>query len=419
MKNFKWIASLVLVFACTAPTQAALFDIETKITANDAAADDWFGVSVAISGNTAIVGAWGDDDGGSNSGSAYLFDVTTGNQLAKLTADDAAADDIFGWPLAISGNTALVGAWGDDDGGSRSGSAYLFDVTTGSQLAKLTATDAAADDYFGISLAISGNTALVGAWGDDDGGSRSGSAYLFDVTTGSQLAKLTADDAAAFDIFGRSVAISGNTALVGSPSDDNDGGRASGSVYLFDVTTGNQLAKLSATDAAPFDYFGHSVAISGNTALIGAWGDDDGGILSGSAYLFDVTTGNQLAKLSAADAAAFDSFGWSLAISGNTALVGAWHGDDEGTPFSGSAYLFDVTTGSQLAKLTADDAASGDWFGKSVAISGDMALVGALNDDDGGIDSGSAYLFENVIPEPSTLLLGAMACLGVFLRRNR
>ncbi len=355
MKNLKWIASLVIVLSCTASTQAALFDFETKLTAADAAADVQFGRFVAISGNTALVSAVG-DDGGNSSGSAYLFDVTTGNQIAKLTADDATAGDTFGWSVAISGNTALVGAVGDDDGGNASGSAYLFDVTTGNQIAKLTADDAMAGHLFGRSVAISGNTALVGALGAD--------AYLFDVTTGNQIAKLTADDATAVDSFGR------------------------------------------------------SVAISGNTALVGASGDDDAGISSGSAYLFDVTTGNQIAKLTADDAAAGDAFGFSVAISGNTAIVGAFLDDDAGIS-SGSVYLFDVTTGNQLAKLTADDAAVGDLFGSSVAISGNTVVVGASEDDDGGRASGSAYLFENIIPEPSTLLLSTLACMGIFLRRNR
>jgi len=329
-------------------------------------------------------------------------------QETKLTADDAAGGDSFGGSVAISGNTALVGAWGDDDAGGISGSAYLFDVTTGDQLAKLTASDAAGGDLFGYSVAISGNTALVGAYGNNDAGGISGSAYLFDVTTGSQLAKLTASDAAAGDFFGWSVAISGNTALVGAYGDDGGGGNF-GSAYLFDVTTGNQLAKLAASDATAGDLFGYSVAISGNTALVGAWLDDDGGINSGSAYLFDVTTGNQLAKLTAPDAAMFDEFGGSVAISGNTALVGAqW--DDDGDSDSGSAYLFDVTTGNQLAKLTPSDTTAGDRFGNSVAISGTTALVGARFDDDAGNFSGSAYLYEN-IPEPSGLLLGILAGL--------
>jgi len=340
-------------------------------------------------------------------------------QETKLTADDAAEFDEFSRSVALSGNTALVGAWRDDDAGNASGSAYLFGITTGNQLFKLTASDAAVLDGFGVSVALSGNTALVGAAWDNDGGSDSGSAYLFDITTGNQLAKLTAADAAADDFFGYSVALSGNTALIGARQDD-DGGVNSGSAYLFDITTGNQLAKLTASDAAAGDFFGDSVALSGNTALVGAQWDNDGGSNSGSAYLFDVTTGNQLFKLTAAAAAADDFFGYSVAISGNTALVGAL-GDDDGGIDSGSAYLFDVTTGNQLAKLTASDAAADDFFGNSVALSGNTALVGARWDADGGRSSGSAYLYTN-IPEPSSLLLGTFAGLfglGTPGRRRR
>ncbi|MEX2214306.1 MAG: PQQ-binding-like beta-propeller repeat protein [Phycisphaeraceae bacterium] len=322
------------------PAYAIPLPFETKLTASDAAAGDQFGFSVAVSGNTAIVGAFGDDDAGFNSGSAYLFDATTGNQLFRLTASDAAAFDEFGRSVAISGNTAIVGAPGNADAGNASGSAYLFDITTGNQLFKLTASDAAGTDVFGTSVAISGNTAIVGARQDDDGGSQSGSAYLFDITTGSQLFKLTASDAALGDQFGNSVAISGNTAIVGAVLDDDDGGFSSGSAYLFDISTGNQLFKLTASDAAGSDFFGSSVAISGNTVIVGAHLNDDAGSQSGSAYLFDITTGNQLFKLTASDAAAGDQFGNSVAISGNTAIVGAFRDDDPGRSDSGSAYLF-------------------------------------------------------------------------------
>jgi hypothetical protein len=387
--------------------QAGLFHVETKLTASDGAAYDYFGISVGISGNVAIVGASGDRDSGANSGSAYLFDVPTGNQLAKLTASDAAEGDGFGHSVAISGNTAIIGAPGDDDFGRFSGSAYLFDTTTGSQLAKLTASDAAAFNSFSRSVGISDNIAVVAASGV---GRSSGAAYLFDVTTGNQLAKLTPSDATEGD-FGVSVAVSGNKAIVGAWL-DNALGVQSGSAYLFDVTTGNQLAKLTASDGAPFDEFGRSVAISGNIAIVGAFGDDDGGTESGSAYLFDVTTGSQLAKLTASDAAAVDLFGVSVGISGNTAIVGT--GDDAGGDDVGAAYLFDVTTGNQLAKLTVRAAADIDRV--SVGISGNAAIVGGPFDAHGGDEPGSAYLFT---PEPNSLLLCGLACFGPFVRRRK
>jgi hypothetical protein len=405
MSKFKnWPLAAIVLMSGASVAHAASFSIEDKILAGDGAAGDYFGTSIGISGTTAIVGALLDDDNGTSSGSAYLFDTTTGTQGAKLTASDAAANDYFGGSVGVSGTTAIVGAQYDDDNGSGSGSAYLFDTTTGTQIFKLTAGDGAANDGFGGSVAISGTTAIVGAGGDGDNGSNSGSAYLFDTSTGTQSAKLTASDGGEFDLFGRSVAISGTTAIVGT---------SLGSAYLFDTTTGAQIFKLTAGDAVAGDWFGWSVAISGTTAIVGASQDDDNGTDSGSVYLFDTTTGNQLFKLTASDGAEFDYFGRSVAISGTTAIIGAEYDADNGAD-SGSAYLFDTTTGAQLAKLTASDGAANDYFGQSVAIFDDIIMVGARKDDDNGSDSGSAYIYSSAatVPLPAgvwLLLSGALA----------
>jgi hypothetical protein len=322
-----------------------------KLRASDGAAYDYFGLSVAIDGNTALVGAYYDDDKGDYSGSAYIFRFNGSSwvQQAKLLALDGGDHDYFGYSVAIDGNTALVGAYGDDDKGYQSGSAFIFRFNGSSwvQQAKLLASDGAAWDYFGYSVAIDGNTALVGAYYDDDKGSGSGSAYIFrfNGSTWVQQAKLLAPDGAASDYFGFSVAIDGNTALVGAYCDD-DKGSDSGSAYVFRFNGASwvQQAKLLALDGGAYDYFGYSVAINGNTVLIGAYGDDDKGYQSGSAFIFRFNGANWVeeTKLLAPDGAAGDYFGYSVAIEGNTALVGADVDDDKGSA-SGSAYVFPTT----------------------------------------------------------------------------
>lgn len=395
MKQF-----LIAVFATvtvfnTASVYADAGDQLAKLLAKDGAAEDQFGRAVAISGTHAIVGAWHNDDNGPHSGCAYLFDISEPAkpiQTVKLLPLDGSAEDSFGNSVAISGTTAIVGAHWDDDNGFSSGSAYLFDTVTGQQISKLLPIDGSEADEFGESVAISGSTAIVGAWRHDDNGESSGAAYLFDATTGQQLFKLLPDDGTTNDNFGITVAINDSLAIIGASRDGN----YIGSAYLFDLTTGKQITKLLANDGQEFDHFGESVAISGNTAIVGAWSDNDNGIDSGSAYLFDTTTGLQITKLLPSDGAQSDNFGFSVSISDTIALVGAYH-DDENGDASGSAYLFDISDPMkpvEIIKLLPDDGDVADRFGFSVSISGDIAFAGAWDDGDNGNTSGSAYLFD-------------------------
>ncbi len=392
------------------------FPLQEEITASDAALGDQFGNSVAIHGNTAIVGAPFDDttatdgDNIADSGSAYIFTKgSTGNwsQQAKLVAYDAAAGANFGGSVAIYENTAIVGAYGYDPNGpnaalENSGVAYIFirdNNGNWSQQAKLTATDAATGNNFGNSVAIYENTVIVGAWyGDNEGNTNSGSAYIFTRnSTGnwSQTKKFLSTDANAN--FGTSVAIYGNTIMVGIPG----AGSSKGGVqeYLREGTTWSDdiQGNISATDRIEGNEFGSSVAFDGTTIIVGADGNFDNGPATGAAYIF--TKGevewDQQAKLTATDAAESDGFGASIAISGNTAIVGASRNDAAGVD-SGSAYVF--TQGSdgvwrQRDKLRAPDAAADDNFGYSVAFNGETAIVGAPLTDDVGTKSGSAYLF--------------------------
>lgn len=410
MRSFSVMLATTAI--CTA-AQAATITSEIKIFANDGAAGDYFASSTAISNGTVIVGAWSDDDSGYSSGTAYLFDANAGTQSAKLTEADPSAGKQFGGSVAISGNTAVVGAKYDQENGIGSGAAYVFDTTTKTQLHKLTANDAAATEEFGTSVAVSGNTAIVGAYRDDIGGNHSGSAYLFDTTTGSQLAKLTIDDSAAYDHLGLSVAISDNRAIVGAPGRDING-TDTGAAYLFDTTTGALISTFAADDGDDYDSFGGAVAISGNRLIVGAHRDADNGARSGSAYLYDLDTGAQIAKLSASDAAAYANFGLSVAISGDYALVGA---NGAGVGSSGAAYLFDVNTGLEILKVTASDAASGASFGGSVAIDGDTLLIGSSR----ASDNGSAYIYTietAAVPLPAGVWLLGSALGALALRRR-
>ncbi|MBU1692919.1 MAG: FG-GAP repeat protein [Verrucomicrobia bacterium] len=221
--------------------------------------------------------------------------------MTKLTASDAATGDSFGCSVAVAGDVAVVGADGDDDVGSASGSAYVFERNAGGtnawgQVAKLTASDAAAGDWFGYSVSVAGDVALVGARRDGDAGNASGSAYVFERDAGGtnawgQVGKIVASDGTASDYFGSSVSLDGDVAVVGAYQDD-DVGSASGSAYIFERNAGGtnawgQVAKLTASDGAADDYFGHSVSVAGHVVVVGAYGDDDAGGGSGSAYVFE------------------------------------------------------------------------------------------------------------------------------------
>jgi len=318
--------------------------------------------------------------------------------------------------VSSDGTTALIGAYYDEDpNGEQAGSAYIFTRTdsTWTQQQKLVADDGDSEDWFGRSMALSndGTTALIGAMGyEGPTGEQVGSAYVFTHTDGEWgQQKLMADDGDAEDLFGGSVALSGNgtTALIGAYNDKNSNGEAdgqfsgAGSAYVFTYTNDewSQQQKLTADDGDSEDWFGYSVALSdnGTTALVGASGDEDpNGSFGGSTYTFTHTDGawDQQQKLIADDGDDDDRFGYSVVLSndGTTALVGA-SGDN-------GAYVFIYTDGAwnQQQKLTADDGDSEDWFGESVALSSDgtTALVGApLDDNPNGLNSGSAYVFTN------------------------
>ena len=395
-------AALTCVLAATS-TGLTAAQQPLKLVASDGFMDDYFGVDVAISDGTAIVGARLDDDLGQQSGSVYVFDAVTGVEQRKLNALDGAAFDHLGDHVALAGTRALVSAGGDDDNGPNSGSAYVFDVTTGQQLLKLLPADGAAEDRFGSAVDADGGLGIVGAFGDDDLGENSGSAYVFDLSTGQQVAKLLAADGEEDDYFGVSVAISGGLALVGAYGEDSNGA-SSGAAYLFDVATGQQLRKLTPAVSAPIDFFGTDVDLEGHRAAISSLRTI--GFIPGdsTAYVFDVATGDQLFELVPSEDPFGTAFGSALAMDDERVLVGA-----PAAPIGGVAWEFDLATGVELGKLVATDPEGGDAFGYAVALDDGRAIAGAFLEDELGDQAGAAYLLPLSeaygSPDPSCLAL--------------
>ncbi len=418
MKKTITITLLAIALMASFFSQAQPTEQIQKLRAADSTDILSFGTSVSISGNYAIVGI---QDQYVNPGAAYIFYNNEGiwEQQAKLTTYDGDVPDLFGFSVCISGDYAIVGAFIDD---LDQGAAYVFEKPAGgwsdmTQTAKLTASDAASGDNFGYSVSISGDYVVVGAYGAGDG-SYVGAAYIFEKpATGwadmTQTAKLTASDGDDNDDFGIKVSISGDYAIVGASQRWYD----HGSAYVFEKpatgwTDMTQTAKLTASDGDESDFFGTSVSISGDYAIVGAYGDDYNGSRTGSAYVFEKPAGGwsdmtQTAKLTASDGELGDYFGFhAVSISDDYAIVGAC---GVGSYYVGAAYIFvKPATGwadmTEKAKLTASDGAEGDWFGISVCISGDYAIVGAHGDDVSGDPSGEA--------EGSAYIFGLPICAG-------
>ena len=379
----------------TATTQQA------KLAISDAASGNEIGWSVAIDGDTLVVGARQAATSG-GTGAAYVFtrSGTTWSQQAKLGISDAASSDEIGYSVAIDGDTLVVGA--RQNTGSKTGAAYVFtrSGTTWSQQAKLVASDGYSRDLFGWSVSIDGDTIVVGAgFQDEEGANNGGAAYVFtrSGTTWSQQAKIQASDKEANDYFGVSISISSDTVVVGAMG-ESTGGTAAGAAYVFtrSGTTWSQQAKIQASDKEASDYFGEAISISSDTIIVGANMEDTGGTYAGAAYVFtrSGTSWSQQAKIQASDKQAGDYFGESVYIEGDTAVVGANMEDTGGTD-AGAAYVFtrSGTTWTQAKKIVASDAQAGDEFGYSIALSGGTIVVGARYEDAGGSNAGTAYTF--------------------------
>jgi len=425
--------------------------IETKLLASDGGPDDFFGQSVAMNANTAVVGApqfvFGRPESELGPGKVWIFiDVSMEQDWSstfetKLTAQDGAAGDGFGWALDLDGDTLVVGAPMDDDAGSASGSAYVIKDASISpppwsvrNEVKLTAGDAEAGDEFGVSVSVRGDTAVVGAHLNDEGGEDAGAVYIFqDISAGRNWSsvretKLLASDAADGDFFGWSVAVGVGTIVVGARHNGFAGER-NGAAYIYqDISIAGDWSerretKLSGSEDVSdefSDWFGHAVAYSVGTVVVGARGEDFRAVNAGLAHVFQNTspagdwTMIREQVLAAPDGATGDNFGFSLAIDVGTIVVGAPQGDDaclmDAACDSGSAYVITDTSaagdwGSRIQhELTAIDQAAQDFYGGAVGVGGRNIIVGAWGEGKLGPNAGAAYVY---FPAPKPDGVGA------------
>jgi hypothetical protein len=412
---------------------------QQKLIANDIKNNDRFGRSLSMRGNTLVIGARRDDDKGEDSGSAYIFKKANNvwSQTAKITATDGTAGDQFGGSISTDGNTIIVGAYHNSDNGTDSGTAYLFnrsDFDNWTQT-KITANnDISSGDGLGFSVATSGDNIVIGAPFDDDKDNNSGSAYVFNHIKGNwlQIMKLISDGSG----FGFSVAMDQKSIAIGAPSTKQNNSK--GVVYVFrqlgNIWSLEQI--LSGLDGDNF--FGASIAISGNTLVIGVaynqeylnaihifeylngtWQQQkifkfdsdyllfpisiDENILvvglpkKNMVYIFErlgTSWSQSPIELRIANLDATAEFGYSVSNSGNTIAIGVPNDGDYG-----SVYLFERSDKKwlQLAKLFPSDGGKGDKFGQSLSLHRDVLVVGVPYHDEKGEDSGAAYVFRQTL----------------------
>lgn len=392
---------------------------ETKLSASDGALSDWFGSAVDIDGEWAVVSAIREDTGATDAGAAYVYELVVNEwvERAKITPSDGAASDQFGKSIAISGDTIVVGSWLANANGSNSGAAYIFQRDYGGtgnwgEVAKIDGSSSTAADYFGADVDISGDTVVVGAYYDDTTATRSGAAYIFERDQGGadnwgEVTQLAGSDTVIRDNFGFGVAVDGDTIVVGAVRADISGSNDAGAAYVFGRNTGGsgnwgEITKITASDSDAGDQFGSDVAIDGSTIVVGSRLDDDVRRSSGSAYVFEEDLGGsnnwgQAAKLTASVVEIGAWFGSSVSIDSDTVLVGAKYERSGSSSQVGAAYVFGRDEGGagtwgEVERVVASDAANKDRFGFGVSLSGSRALIGAQLEDPNGTNSGSAYV---------------------------
>ena len=353
---------------------------------------EFFGRSIDLSQGTLVAGAHSENTGAVNSGAAYLFDAATGTLNHTLINPQPSLADNFGFAVAIENESVVIGAYRDNTGANDSGSIYRFDATSGALEQTISNPSPAAFDYFGRDVAIVGDEIVAGAYTDDTQVQDAGIAHFFDLASGTVNDSFQSPSASSYDFFGQSVAVSQGLLAVGTKLDDV-AAVDSGSVQVFDTQTDTLLVSIPNPAPAAGVNFGASVALHNGTLVVGAPRSDAGGIDAGIAYVFEATTGTLLRTLQHPQPAALDRFGDALSIKGGYIVVGAPGSDANGLN-SGAAYVFDTASGILLATIVNPAANDFDAFGSSISVDGDLAVIGASFADSQTTDGGAAYVFD-------------------------
>jgi len=390
-------------------------DARQSLTIDGPGARDWFGWSVAAYGGTIAVGAPQRDGTGEDSGAVYVYrhDGRRWRPVQVLTPSDAEARDGFGIRIAIDGRpggpaeTMLIGSHIDGEGGGFAGAAYVFtfDGRAWTERHKLVAQQRDSFDQFGYSVAIQDDTAIIGAIGDDDAGRDAGAVYVFEQGGGewTLAQKLTASDGADWERFGNDVSLDGDAAVIGAFRDENTGqfDPGLGAAYVFRRIDGqwSEEARLTAPRRELDDRFGWSVALDGGTAAVGAYFRDDVARDAGSVFLYDFADGRwtHATTLHRPGAAAGDGLGLEVVLSANVLLAGAPFAAVDGRPNVGLVTAFRRQFGTWVERgaLAAVVAGSGDSLGAAAAWHRGTAIVGAyLADAEGMLDAGAAHVFD-------------------------
>lgn len=391
--------------------------VETaKLTASDAMAGNKFGIDVAISGNRAAVGAYLNNNGGFSRGAVYIYELIDGTwtEVDKLGPSDAEDSDWFGFAVDLDGDRLIASSYGDDDMASFAGAVYVFDYDgdTWVETTKVYASDPAASDTFGRTLDIDGDRFIIGA---NQKATNTGAAYIFELSGGvwSEMDKITASDPATGDVFGIEVSIHGDYAVAGASGND-DAGSSSGSAYIFELSGGtwSEMTKLTASYPTAFDFYGGAVSIYDNRVLVGSRQDDEDAINSGSVYVYELSGGvwSETAKLTSFTAGDFPGaeFGDAIDLQGNIAFIGSSSHTPEATLNYGAASLWSICPEVSVTAMADEDV---------ICMGGEVTLTSGGDADvyiwADGVEEGVAFTIEDAgIHTFSVTGLDADGCPG-------